>query len=124
MSLSTIYRHKMIEHKTYPFITVIEHDERVYYGIIKIKSKQYTSLYCFQEMKPEDQEALFELGKQWWWQSNRMIPISLYMQEEMEKYEPYVKRFNTDSLKLITGPLISLSDLPTKRVKRRNIALK
>lgn len=114
----------MIEHKTYPFITVIEHNERIYYGIIKIKSKQYISLYCFQEMSAVDQEALFGLGKQWWWQSNRMIPISLYMQGEMDKYEKYVKRFNTDSVKLITGPLISLSDLPTKRVKRRNLALK
>lgn len=114
----------MIEHKTYPFITVIEHDDRVYYGIIKIKSKQYISLYCFQEMSASDQEDLFELGKQWWWQSNRLIPISLYMQEEMERFEFCVKRFNTDSVKLITGPLISLSDLPTKRVKRRNLALK
>lgn len=114
----------MNEHKTYPFVTVIEHDGIIYYGIIKIKSKQYTTIYCFQEMEESQQEDLLILANDWWWQSNRTIPICLFMQEEIEKFEMYTKRFNTDRINIISGPEISLSDLPTKRIKRRNIALK
>lgn len=114
----------MNEHKTYPFVTVIEHDDVIYYGIIKIKSKQYVTLYCFDSMNEILQEDLLLLANNWWWQSNRTIPISLFMQEEMERFEPFTKRFDTPTIRVLSGPLISLSDLPTKRIKRRNIALK
>lgn len=114
----------MNEHKTYPFVTVIKHDDKIYYGIIKIKSKQYCTLYCFHKMDIPEQAELVELANNWWWQSNRSIPICLFSQEEMEKFEPYTQRFNTDSVEFVQGPVISLSDLPTKRIKRRNVALK
>ncbi len=114
----------MNEYNTYPFVTVIEHDAVIFYGIIKIKSKQYTTLYCFQEMDESHQEDLLLLANDWWWQSNRTIPICLFMQEQIEKYEKYTKRFNTDQIIVHSGPVISLSDLRTKRIKRRNIVLK
>lgn len=114
----------MNEHKTYPCVTVIEHDGQIYYGIIKIKSKQYITLYCFDSMNENLQEDLLLLANNWWWQSNRTIPISLFMCDEMVKFEPYTKRFDTPSVKVLSGPVISLSDLPTKRIKRRNIVLK
>jgi hypothetical protein len=105
-------------------VTILEHDGIIYYGIIKIKSKQYITLYWFSDMNESFQEELLLLANNWWWQSNRTIPICLFMQEEMEKFEPYTKRFNTDQVKIHSGPVLSLSDLPTKRIKRRNVALK
>lgn len=109
---------------TFPFITVLECDGEQYIGVLKIKSKQYITLYCFNNMPEDQKKELIDLAQQWWWQSNRAIPISLFMREEMEDYEKYTLRFNTDSCTNIQGPLISLSELPTKRIKRRNIALK
>lgn len=109
---------------TFPFITVLECDGEQYIGVLKIKSKQYITLYCFNKMPEAQKKDLIDLAQQWWWQSNRAIPISLFMREEMEDYEKYTLRFNTDSCTNIQGPLISLSELPTKRIKRRNIALK
>lgn len=110
--------------KTLAYITVLENSDTTYYGILKIKSKQYITLYCLNNMQEDEQKKLLEYGEQWWWQSNRGIPISLFMREEMEQYEKYTVRFNTDQCILISGPLISLSELPTKRIKRRNITLK
>lgn len=111
--------------KTYPpYVTVLEHDGKMYYGIIKIRSKQYTTLYCFHLMEESQQKDLLELADIWWWQCNRTIPICLFMQEDMEKFEEQTLRFNTDSVTFLSGPSISLSDLPTKRIKRRNITLK
>lgn len=111
--------------KTYPpYVTVLEHDGKMYYGIIKIRSKQYTTLYCFHLMEESQQKDLLELADIWWWQCNRTIPICLFMQEDMEQFEEQTLRFNTDSVTFLSGPSISLSDLPTKRIKRRNITLK
>lgn len=107
-----------------PYVTILTHNSIEYVGILKIKSKQYISLYCINNMPPDEQKTLLEFAEQWWWQSNRGIPISLFMREEMESFEEYAIRFNTDSCSDIKGPLISLSDLPTKRIKRRNVALK
>jgi hypothetical protein len=114
----------MNKHKTYPYVTVLEHNGVTYYGIIKIKSKQYCTLYCFHLMNEDQQEELLEQAYIWWCQSNRTIPMCLFMREEIEQYEVFTQRFNTDSVKFISGPVISLSDLPTKRIKRRNVALK
>ena len=111
--------------KTYPpYVTVLEHDGKIYYGIIKIRSKQYTTLYCFHLMEESLQKELLLLADTWWWQFNRSIPICLAMQEEMEIFDDYTLRYNTDSVTFLSGPSVSLSDLPTKRIKRRNITLK
>lgn len=114
----------MNEQKTPPYITVVRHNDIEYYGIIKIKSKQYITLYCLSNMPQKKQEEIVNYAKVWWLQSNRTIPISLFLREEMEEFEQYTKRFDTDSVTLVSGVLISLSDLPTKRIKRRNITLK
>lgn len=111
-------------HNTYPFVTIVHHGGNTYYGIIKIKSKQYTTLYCFNNMNTIEQETLLELANNWWWQSNRLIPISLFFREEMEDYEEYTIRFDTSSITEISGPQVSFNNFPAKRIKRRNVALK
>ncbi|AXC39228.1 UNVERIFIED_ORG: hypothetical protein [Escherichia phage CMSTMSU] len=78
-----------------PFITVVQCDGKTFIGIIKIKSKQYTTLYCFDDMDEPMQDELLGIAHDWWWQSNRSIPVCLFFQEEMEKFEPYTQRFDT-----------------------------
>ena len=113
-----------MDYNTKPYVTVIQYDGVMYYGIIKIKSKQYTTLYCFSEMNEIQVESLLSLAEDWWWQSNRKIPICIFMQPQMEEYEFSTKRFNTDLVTFVNGPVLSLMDLQTKRIKRRNVALK
>lgn len=81
-------------------------------------------MYCFQMMDESQQEELLSLAKYWWEQSNRSIPVCIFLREEMEIFEGYTKRFNTDTINFVSGPVISLSNIPTKRIKRRNVALK
>lgn len=106
-----------------PYITNIIGSSGSYFGILKIRSKDYVSLYCFKDMPQEDIEELLKLAEKWWWQSNRTIPISVFMSEDIVKFEKYCIRFSTQMVEII-GPNISLSDLPSKRIKRRNLTLK
>jgi hypothetical protein len=94
-------------------------------GIVKIKSKQYITIYDLSKITdPATKKLLLSFAHEWWWQSNRTIPVCLFFQEEMEKFEPYTQRFDTPSVNFVCGPVVSLSNLPQKRIKRRNVALK
>lgn len=106
------------------YLTVLNHNGQTYIGVIKIKSSKYTTLYCLDLMSQEEREEILHLASEWWEQSNRLIPACLFFQEEMEKFEDYTKRFDTPVIDFIRGPQTSLSDLPQKRIKRRNVALK
>lgn len=101
------------------------HGEEVI-GIVKIKSKQYITLYDFSKIiDTEDKKELIKLAKDWWTQSNHSIPISIFIKSgRMQYFEKFTVRYNTDDFVLLNGPLTSISDLPRKRIKRRNIALK
>lgn len=114
----------MNDRKVNPYITIIQHNDRTFYGIIKIKSKEFTSLYDLNAMPTYERQLMMEYADTWWWRSNRTIPISVYMSMEMEQFEKYCIRFNTNTIQSITGPNISLSELPSKRIKRRNLTLK
>lgn len=94
-------------------------------GIVKIKSKQYITIYDLSKITdPCTKKLLLSFAHEWWWQSNRTIPISVFIKQDMEQFEKYTTRYNTDDFVLIHGPLVSISDLPKKRIKRRNVALK
>lgn len=114
----------MDTHNDYSFISSIVYNDVKYYGLIKIQSPQFTSLYCLNDMPPELQEEIISLGNNWWWHSNRIIPISLFSRVEMLKFEPYVKRFITSNIQESSGPMISLNEIPYKKSNRKKIILK
>jgi hypothetical protein len=64
-----------------------------------------------------------ELGEIWWWESNRSIPINIFLKDEWGIFKPYVKTFNNKGLQVIHGPVVSMSDFSKKRSKRRSITL-
>ncbi|AUS02596.1 hypothetical protein NVP2275O_015 [Vibrio phage 2.275.O._10N.286.54.E11] len=108
-----------------PFITVGTFADTEYIGIVQVRSKQFTSMFVLNDITdPEDKKKLLKLGEKWWWQSNRNIPITLFMSEEMECFKKYLKTFQSKDFNIQAGPVVSISSLPTKRIKRRNTCLK
>jgi hypothetical protein len=73
----------------------------------------------------EDQEkkAFMELGEAWWWESNRMIPISIFMRKEMEQFRNILTTMNSKDVKVVMGPTVNLNNLSVKRVKRKSVQL-
>lgn len=82
------------------------------------------SMYCFDNIKNDkDKEEFIELGEEWWWGTNRMIPINIIFKSQWEKYKHTLITFSLKDFEIIHGPTISLSNIIQKRVKRRNIQL-
>ena len=80
----------------FPFISVINYGENEYVGIIINQDQFVTSFYDLELVKtPEEKAALLELGEAWWWESNRQVPISIFLRREIEPFKYCIKTFNS-----------------------------
>lgn len=108
----------------YPFITVCTYANQNYVGIIQNRDDNVTTLYDYGSIIDPDAKAKFiELGDTWWWESNRLIPINLFLKEDWIIFKPYLRTFTNKNLSIIHGPACSLNELYKRRSKRRNITL-
>jgi hypothetical protein len=110
--------------ENYPFMTCIKCNDTEYLGIIINFDQQVTSLYDFAVINNSGHQKLFlELGDVWWWESNRKIPINIFLKQDMSSFKPYIKTFNTKDVEVVFGPTVNLGDIAEKRVKRKSIQL-
>lgn len=110
--------------QNFPFITVLGYVEHEYVGIIINQDSQVTSMYDYSALKTEEEKTRFlEMGDIWWWESNRMIPINIFLAKEMQGFKYVIKNLSSKDVKVLFGPVTSLNDIIVKRVKRRSITL-
>jgi len=108
----------------FPFLTLILYGGNEYVGIIQNMDTNLASMYNFNLIKEDDAKKEFlELGEEWWWGTNRMIPINIIFKSSFEKYRSCLLTFSIKDFQVIHGPVISLNNIIQKRVKRRNIQL-
>jgi hypothetical protein len=110
--------------ENYPFISCIKSNDIEYVGIIINFDHNIVSIYDIALLRTDDQRnVFFEMGDVWWWESNRKIPINIFLKKEMIPYRSIIKTFNSKDTDLIFGPSVNLSDITEKRVKRKSIQL-
>lgn len=110
--------------ENFPFISVINHVNQEYVCIIINQDAQITSIYDYSAIRTEDEKQRFlELGEAWWWESNRQIPINIFLAREIIDFKYVIKNFSTKDVKLLHGPCTSLNDIIVKRIKRKSITL-
>ena len=110
--------------ENFPFISVIVHVSHEYVGIIINQDAQVTSMYDYSIIKTEEEKQRFlELGEAWWWESNRQIPINIFLAREIIEFRYVIRNFSTKDVKLMHGPCTSLNDIIVKRIKRKSITL-
>lgn len=108
----------------YPFLSYVTYGGNEYIGIIQNKDEIITTIYDYSLLKSIDQKTLFlELAEQWWWESNRQIPINVFLKQDWEMFRVCLKTFNSKDVVIIHGPYVSLKEMSLKRSKRRSITL-
>jgi hypothetical protein len=108
----------------HPFITVVSFASQDYVGIMQNRDDQCTSIYDYGSIVDTKVKELFlELGEVWWWESNRQIPINIFLKEEWSPFKPYLRTFNNKNLTILHGPIVSLNELNKRKTKRRSITL-
>ena len=110
--------------ENFPFISVIVHVNHEYVGIIINQDAQVTGMYDYSLIKTDEEKQRFlELGEVWWWESNRQIPINIFLAREIIEFRYVIRNFSTKDVKLMHGPCTSLNDIIVKRIKRKSITL-
>jgi len=108
----------------FPFLSCIKHGDQEYVGIIINQDQNVTSMYDYSNCRGDEEKfRLLESGDAWWWESNRKIPINIFLKTEMTQFRHLIKTFATKDVELVFGPLVRLHDISEKRVKRKHIQL-
>jgi len=110
--------------ENFPFISIINHVNQEYVGIIINQDAQVTSIYDYSAIRTDEEKSRFlELGEAWWWESNRQIPINIFLSKEIVEFRYVIKNFSSKDVKVLLEPCTSLNDIIVKRVKRKSITL-
>jgi hypothetical protein len=110
--------------ENFPFISCVKSNDKEYVGIVINFDDYVASIYDLSMIVGEVQRQVFlEMGEIWWWESNRKIPINIFLKKEMQIFRPFIKTFNSKDAELIFGPIVNLSEIAEKRIKRKSIQL-
>jgi hypothetical protein len=110
--------------ENHPFITVCSYASQDYVGIVQNRDDTVTTIYDYGSIiDSEAKNKFLELGDIWWWESNRLIPINLFLKDEWTPFKPFLRTFTNKSLIILHGPVCSMNELHKRRSKRRSITL-
>lgn len=108
----------------YPFLSYVTYGGNDYIGIIQNSDELITTIYDYALLKNLDQKQRFlELADQWWWESNRLVPINVFLKHDWVEFRVVLKTFNSKDVIIEHGPYVSLKEIAQKRSKRRSITL-
>jgi hypothetical protein len=108
----------------YPFITLCVYANAEYVGVVQNRDDIVTTIYDFGAVTDQQAKMLFlELASTWWWESNRSIPINIFLRQDWEQFRYTLRTFVNKDLEILHGPACSLLDIVRKKSKRKSITL-
>ena len=110
--------------ENFPFISVLLYGGQEYVGIIVNQDQYVTTMYNYSSLKHEiEKQRFLELGDIWWWESNRQIPINVFLRAEIEPFKYCLLTMNSKDVKVTVGPVVNIGNLSIKRIKRKSVQL-
>ena len=110
--------------ENYPFLSFIKYTHSDYVGVIQNHDGDIVSMYAFNKLRTEEHKRKFlEQADQWWWESNRLIPINIFLKTNWNEFRYSLVTLNVKDIKEQQGHVVCLSNLANKRTKRRVVQL-
>lgn len=108
----------------YPFISLCVYANAEYVGVIQNRDESVTTIYDYGAVVDVDDKMQFlELAAVWWWESNRSIPINIFLRGDWDRFRFTLRTFSNKDLSIVHGPVCSLTDIARKKSKRKSIML-
>ena len=108
----------------YPYLSHVTYGGNDYIGIIQNSDEIITTIYDFGLLKDDELKKVFlNLGETWWWESNRLIPINVFLKMDWAVFRVCLRTMNSKDVEIKMGPYVSLKEMATKRSKRKSITL-
>lgn len=115
--------YKVLREK-FPFLTIVSYAEKEYIGIVQHADANFISIYIMDNTYSTNMKKEFlEYGDQWWWESNRTIPINLFLRSKFGQFKKYLRTFARKDSIIIEGPSLNMMDLINRKLKKRTIQL-
>lgn len=108
----------------YPFITLCVYANQEYVGIVQNRDSTVTTIYDFGLIVDQKEKITYlDLAAQWWWESNRSVPINIFLKQDWQRFRHTLRTFNNKDLEILHGPACSMLDIVRKKTKRKSITL-
>lgn len=108
----------------FPFLSGLRCQNREYIGIIQNSDEKIVSFYEYDLIRSVDEKLIFlELGELWWGESNRILPINIFLQGQMHPFRYCLKTVVNKDVEILFGPVTSLNNIMKKRIKKRQFQL-
>ena len=115
---------KQVLQEKFPFLTIISHLDKEYLGIVQHADNAFVHMYVMDNTFNDQMKREFlDCGDTGWWESNRQIPINMFVRDRFAIFKRYLRIFSMKETEIIQGPVVNLKELMNKRVKRRTIQL-
>lgn len=106
--------------ETYPFFSIlILRDGAQIAGIIQNSSPNLIWIYQFEGVPKELRKQFIDYGRTWWNQSDRTIPIEVFIGPEFDVFRPQLKGHPRKNIDCIHGHLVDLGETFRRRIKRK-----
>lgn len=111
-------------YERFPFLSGVRHHGREIIGIIQNSDDKIITMYDFSLIRTEEQKREFiQLGQTWWNESNRSLPINIFLTGKMVPFRSCLRTILNRDLEIMFGPVTCLNDIIKKRVKKKQIQL-
>jgi hypothetical protein len=107
----------------FPFMCLAKYSGQEYIGIIQNYDSSIVSMYVYNRLQEVDKVIFLEMGDQWWWESNRQLPINIVLGMKFKRFQYSLYTFSIKEFDVIAGHAVTLQNVITKRIKRRQIQL-
>ena len=108
----------------FPFLSLIKKGDMEFVGIVQNQDNNVISFYDYGRlMQPQDKMRYLKCGEIWWYESNRKLPINIFLKGDFKYFRSTLVTLNSKDIEIVEGPTVRLSDISKKRVKRRTIQL-
>ena len=108
----------------FPFLSLIKKGDMEFVGIVQNQDNNVISFYDYGRlMQPQDKMRYLKCGEIWWYESNRKLPINIFLKGDFRYFRTTLVTLNSKDIEIVEGPTVRLSDISKKRVKRKTIQL-
>jgi len=108
----------------FPFLSLIRKGDMEFVGIVQNQDNHVISFYDYGRiMSPQDKMRYLKSGEIWWHESNRKIPINIFLKGDFKYFRSTLITLSAKDVQIVHGPTVRLSEISKKRVKRRTIQL-
>lgn len=108
----------------FPFLSGLRCQSQEYIGIIQNSDDKIISFYDYESIRsPSEKIQFLEFGEIWWWESNRLLPINIFLQGQMVPFRYCLRTVVNKDIEIMFGSVTSLNNIMKRRIKKRQIQL-